>query len=249
MQQRETARQASQEGRKRAHRRFSDAVLALSRAFALAAASDEARDIRDEVGFFQTVWTALAKSAPGTDQSSAERDLAVQQIVSRAVLSTETVDILEAAGQETPDISILSDAFLDEIRGMEKKNPAHLAGREPRHEAGQDGAVDLRRPPCATLQNLKIGQTCRVRGTLSSLSRQRRSRRALPSRASSQWSAASASAWRAGGRQPSPQSACRHLLHHLKGSWQALHRDSLLLPSGCFCLWLLLHHREYPIPD
>ena len=130
MQQRESARESTEDGKKRAHRRFNDAVLALSRAFALAAASDEARDIRDEVGFFQTVRAALAKSAPGTGQSSAERDLAVQQIVSRAVVSTEIVDILEAAGLDTPDISILSDEFLAEIQGMEKKNLALEALRK-----------------------------------------------------------------------------------------------------------------------
>ena len=130
MQQREAARESTEDGKKRAHRRFNDAVLALSRAFALAAASDEARDIRDETGFFQTVRAALAKSAPGTGKSSAERDLAVQQIVSRAVISTEIVDILAAAGLDTPDISILSDEFLAEIRGMEKQNLALEALRK-----------------------------------------------------------------------------------------------------------------------
>jgi len=130
MQQREAAKETTEEGKKRAHRRFNDAVLALSRAFALAAASDEARDIRDEVGFYQTVRPALAKSAPSAGKSSAERDLAVQQIVSRAVVSTEIVDILEAAGLGTPDISILSDEFLAEIRGMEKKNLALEALRK-----------------------------------------------------------------------------------------------------------------------
>ena len=130
MQQRESAKESTEEGKKRAHRRYKDAVLALSKAFALAAASDEARDIRDEVGFFQTVRAALAKSAPGAGTSSAERDLAVQQIVSRAVVSTEIVDILEAAGLETPDISILSDEFLAEVQGMEKKNLAMEALRK-----------------------------------------------------------------------------------------------------------------------
>ena len=130
MQQRESARETTEDGKKRAHRRFNDAVLALSRAFALAAASDAARAIRDEVGFFQTVRAALAKSAPGTGKSSAERDLAVQQIVSRAVVSTEIVDILEAAGLNTPNISILSDEFLAEIQGMEKKNLAMEALRK-----------------------------------------------------------------------------------------------------------------------
>ena len=130
MQQREAVREPTEEGKKRAHRRFNDAVLALSRAFALAAASDEARSIRDEVGFFQTVRAALAKSAPGAGKSSAERDLAVQQIVSRAVVSTEIVDILEATGLEAPDISILSDEFLAEVEGMEKKNLALEALRK-----------------------------------------------------------------------------------------------------------------------
>ena len=130
IQQRESAEESTEDGKKRAHRRFNDAVLALSKAFALAAASDEARDIRDEVGFFQTVRVALAKSVPGDGKFSAERDLAVQQIVSRAVVSTEIVDILKAVGLDTPDISILSDEFLAEIQGMEKKNLALEALRK-----------------------------------------------------------------------------------------------------------------------
>ena len=130
LQQREAARESSDEAKKRAHRRFNDAVLALSKAFALAAASDEAREIRNEVGFFQTVRAALAKSAPGAGRTSAERDFAVQQIVSRAVVSTEIVDIMKAAGIESPDISILSDEFLAEVQAMEKKNLAMEALRK-----------------------------------------------------------------------------------------------------------------------
>ena len=130
MQQRDAARESTKEGKKRAHRRFNDAVPELSKAFALTGASDEARDIRDEVGFFQTVRAALAKSAPGSGRSSAERDLAVQQIVSRAVVSTEIIDILKAAGVETSDISILSDEFLAEVEGMERKNLAMEALRK-----------------------------------------------------------------------------------------------------------------------
>ena len=130
LQQRAATKESTEEGKKRAHRRFNDAVLALSKAFALAAASDKAREIRDEVGFFQTIRAALAKSAPGSRMSSAERDLAVQQIVSRAVVSTEIVDILQAAGMETPDISILSDEFLSEVQSMEKKNLAMEALRK-----------------------------------------------------------------------------------------------------------------------
>ncbi len=130
LQQRNAARESTKDEKKRAHRRFNDAVLALSKAFSLAAASDEAREIRDEVGFFQTVRAALAKSSSGTGKSSAERDLAIQQIVSRAVISTEIVDIMKAAGLDTPDISILSDEFLAEVQGMEKKNLAMEALRK-----------------------------------------------------------------------------------------------------------------------
>ena len=93
-------------------------------------ASDEARAIRDEVGFFQTVRAALAKTTPGKATQGAERDFAVQQIVSRAVVSTEIVDILKAAGVTTPDISILSDEFLAEVAGIGQRNLAMEALRK-----------------------------------------------------------------------------------------------------------------------
>jgi type I restriction enzyme R subunit len=129
-QQQAAAQETRPEAKKQAHRRFSDAVLALSKAFALAGASDEARAIRDEVGFFQMIRAALVKSVPGAGKTAAEKDFAIQQIVSRAVVSTEIVDILAAAGITTPDISILSDEFLAEMQGMEKKNLAMEALRK-----------------------------------------------------------------------------------------------------------------------
>jgi type I restriction enzyme R subunit len=124
------AQETNDEAKKRAHRRFQDAVLALSKAFALAAASDEARAVRDEVGFFQTLRVALVKSDSGGGTSTADRELAVQQIVNRAVVSTEIVDILAAAGLSTPDISILSDDFLAEVQTLDKKNLALEALRK-----------------------------------------------------------------------------------------------------------------------
>ncbi|MCA3644032.1 MAG: type I restriction endonuclease subunit R, partial [Methylobacterium sp.] len=124
------ARETGDEGKRRENRRYQDAVLALSRAFALAAASDEARAIRDEVGFFQTVRAAFVKSADGAGKSAAEREFAIQQILDRAVVSTEIVDILAAAGIATPDISILSDEFLAEVQQLEKKNLALEALRK-----------------------------------------------------------------------------------------------------------------------
>ena len=130
MQQKLAARETSEQGKKEAHRRYQDAVLALSKAYALASASDEAKAIREEVGFFQAIREALVKSSTGSGVNQQERELAIQQIVSRAVVSTEIVDILAAAGVSSPDISILSDEFLAEVQQMEKKNLALEALRK-----------------------------------------------------------------------------------------------------------------------
>jgi len=116
--------ETDKEAKKAAHRRYQDAVLGLSKAFALCAASDEAKVVRDEVGFFQTVRAAMVKAADTTGRSTVDRDLAIRQIVNDAVASTEIVDILSAAGLSSPDISILSDEFLAEVGQMEKKNLA-----------------------------------------------------------------------------------------------------------------------------
>lgn len=112
------------ETKKSAHRRYQDAVLTLSKAFSLASASDEARKIREEVGFFQAIRSALVKSTAGLGITEQARELAIQQIVSRAVVSTEIIDILSAAGIKSPDISILSDEFLAEVEQLDRKNLA-----------------------------------------------------------------------------------------------------------------------------
>jgi len=130
LQQRLAAQEKTKEGKKTAHRHYQDAVLALSKAFALASASDEAREIREEVGFFQAIRAALVKSSTGSGITQQERELAIQQIVSRAVVSTEIVDILAAAGIKSPDISILSDEFLAEVQQLDKKNLALEALRK-----------------------------------------------------------------------------------------------------------------------
>ncbi|MCB1650703.1 MAG: type I restriction endonuclease subunit R [Alphaproteobacteria bacterium] len=104
--------------------RFMQASLDLSKGFALCAASDEAKEIRDEVGFFQNVRSAFSKSTTGSGRDMEDLNTALQQIVSKAVASTEMVDIFAAAGLKNPDISILSDEFLAEVRGMERKNLA-----------------------------------------------------------------------------------------------------------------------------
>jgi type I restriction enzyme, R subunit len=100
------------------------AVTELSKAFALAVPHDEALRIRDDVGFFQAVRAVLAKSAPGERKTDEELDHAIRQIVSKALVSGEVVDIFTAAGLKKPDISILSDEFLAEVRSMPQRNLA-----------------------------------------------------------------------------------------------------------------------------
>ncbi|MEX2554097.1 MAG: type I restriction endonuclease subunit R [Actinomycetota bacterium] len=104
--------------------RLMQAVTELSQAFALAVPHEEALRIRDDVGFFQAVKASLAKRAPGDARTDEELDHAVRQIVSRAVASGGVVDIFAAAGLQRPDISILSDEFLAEVRGMPQRNLA-----------------------------------------------------------------------------------------------------------------------------
>ncbi|WP_245493078.1 MULTISPECIES: type I restriction endonuclease subunit R [unclassified Mesorhizobium] len=123
-QQREAAKVSGTEDKKKAHRRYQDAVLELSKAYALASASDEARAIRDEVGFFQAARAALAKTTAKGKLSDRAKTFAVEQLLNQAVASAEIVDILKAAGIQTPDLSVLSEDFLAEIQQMEKKNLA-----------------------------------------------------------------------------------------------------------------------------
>jgi type I restriction enzyme R subunit len=99
-------------------------VRELSLAFALAVPHDDALRIRDDVAFFQAVQAVLAKRAPGDPRPEEELDHAVRQIISRAVAPEGVVDIFAAAGLKKPDISILSDQFLAEVRGMPQKNVA-----------------------------------------------------------------------------------------------------------------------------
>jgi type I restriction enzyme R subunit len=125
LQQEMAADKTTQADKKKAHRTYDDAVLSLTKAYALASASKQAIEIREEVGFFQAVRAALAKTREtGSGKSTADRELAIQQIISRAIVSTEIIDILKATGIQSQDISILSDEFLAEIREMDKKNLA-----------------------------------------------------------------------------------------------------------------------------
>ncbi|HOI73548.1 MAG TPA: type I restriction endonuclease subunit R [Syntrophales bacterium] len=99
-------------------------VRELSQAFALAVPHPEALGIRDDLAFFQAVQAVLAKRAPGDERKEEEIEHAVRQIIARAVAPAGVMDIFAAAGLARPDISILSEEFLAEVRGMPQRNLA-----------------------------------------------------------------------------------------------------------------------------
>ncbi len=105
-------------------KRYLKAVSDLSKAFALAVPDERALAIRDDVGFFQAVRAALAKATVEGRKTPEELDSAVRQIVSRAVVSDEVVDIFTAAGLKKPELSIFSDEFLDEVQRLPYRNLA-----------------------------------------------------------------------------------------------------------------------------
>jgi type I restriction enzyme R subunit len=104
--------------------RFVKAVVELSKAFALAVPADEALAVVDDVAFYQAIKSVLTKSAGGEPRDPSMIDHAIRQIVSRAVSSDEVIDIFAAAGLKKPDISVLSDEFLAEVRGLPQRNLA-----------------------------------------------------------------------------------------------------------------------------
>ncbi|GDY11053.1 DEAD/DEAH box helicase [Planctomycetia bacterium] len=104
--------------------RYTKVVTDISRAFALCAAHDEAIRLRDDIAFFQAVRAALVKPS-GERKTQEDLDHAIRQLVSKAVTAEdEIIDVFTAAGLKRPDISILSDKFLAEVRGLKHKNVA-----------------------------------------------------------------------------------------------------------------------------
>ena len=104
--------------------RLLNEVSALSKAFSLVVPHDRAIEIRDDVAFFQAVRGVLAKLTAREETQSDAADFAIKQLVSKAVVPEGVVDIFAAAGLEKPDISILSDEFLAEVRDLPQRNLA-----------------------------------------------------------------------------------------------------------------------------
>ena len=104
--------------------RLLEAVTALSKAFALAVPHEKTTEIRDDVAFFQAVRSVLAKPSATEETQAETTELAIKQLVSKSVVSEGVLDIFTTAGLEKPDVSILSDAFLTEVRELPHKNVA-----------------------------------------------------------------------------------------------------------------------------
>lgn len=106
-------------------KRYINEVTALSKAFAIAIPHDQAMDAKDEVSFFQAVKARLAKfDGTGSGKTDEEIETTIRQVIDKALVSEQVIDVFDAAGIKRPDISILSEEFLMELKGMEHKNVA-----------------------------------------------------------------------------------------------------------------------------
>jgi type I restriction enzyme R subunit len=106
-------------------KRYINEVTALSKAFAIAVPHEQAMDVKDEVSFFQAVKARLAKfDGTGSGKTDEEIETTIRQVIDQALVSEQVIDVFDAAGIKKPDISILSEDFLMELKGMEHKNVA-----------------------------------------------------------------------------------------------------------------------------
>jgi type I restriction enzyme R subunit len=106
-------------------KRYIDEVTALSKAFSLAIPHEQAMDVKDEISFYQAVKARLVKfDGTGTGKTDEEIETAIRQVIDKALVTEQVIDVFDAAGIKKPDISILSEDFLLEVRNMEHKNLA-----------------------------------------------------------------------------------------------------------------------------
>lgn len=112
-------------GLKDGKKRFADAALAMSKAFSLCCTLDEAKVVREEVAFLQAIKVILIKrDVSQKKKTDEERELAIRQIIGNAVVSGEVVDVFQAVGLDKPNIGLLDDDFLAEVRNLPEKNLA-----------------------------------------------------------------------------------------------------------------------------
>lgn len=112
-------------GQDNGKKRFVNEVNALSKAFAIAIPHERAMEVKEEIAFFQAVKARLCKfDLSSSHKTDEEIETTIRQVVDKALVSEKVVDIFDAAGIKKPDISILSEEFLMELKGMEHKNIA-----------------------------------------------------------------------------------------------------------------------------
>lgn len=112
-------------GQKDGKKRFADTALQMSKAFSLCCTLDDAKAVREEVAFLQVVKVLLTKrDLSEKKRSDEEKELAIRQIIGQAVVSDEVVDIFDAVGLDKPNIGLLDDDFLAEVRNLPEKNLA-----------------------------------------------------------------------------------------------------------------------------
>ncbi len=106
-------------------KRYINEVAALSQAFSIAIPHEQAMDVKDEVAFFQAIKSRLVKfDSTGTGKTDEEIETAIRQVIDKALVTEQVIDVFDAAGIKKPDISILSEEFLLEVKNMEHKNIA-----------------------------------------------------------------------------------------------------------------------------
>jgi type I restriction enzyme R subunit len=113
------------EGQRDGKKRFADTALAMSKAFTLCCTLDEAKAVREEVAFMQAVKVILTKKDITQQKKTDEqRELAIRQIISSAVVSDSVVDIFDAVGLDKPNIGLLDDEFLAQVKNLPERNLA-----------------------------------------------------------------------------------------------------------------------------
>ena len=118
-------RSANKDSQQDGKRRFADAAVAMGQAFSLCCTLDEAKALREEVAFFQAVKVILTKrDVTAQKKTDVERDAAIRQIISQAVVSERVVDIFDAVGLDKPNIGLLDDEFLAQVKNLPERNLA-----------------------------------------------------------------------------------------------------------------------------
>jgi len=115
----------SKDGKRDGKKRFADVAVAMSHAFSLCCTLDEAKALRDEVAFMQALKVLLTKRDISTQKrTDAQRDAAVRQIISQALVSDNVVDIFDAVGLDKPNIGLLDEGFLAQLQNLPQRNLA-----------------------------------------------------------------------------------------------------------------------------